>query len=142
MKKLNIKEKLKAIGVDVADVNLGEFDQIAEMTAKRSRDPNDKLFKTVGAFYRSNYERGILVYYLIKQFNLTSMLEIGFGRGYSSFCAAKAFSDMGVQGSILSIDPNVDEKYVNALTNVFPHQWFSHLKNHEGNIKRSIATNC
>lgn len=128
MKKLNIKEKLEMIGVNISDVNLGEFDQIAELTAKRTRDPNDKLFKTVGAFYRSNYERGILVYYLIRQFNLTSMLEIGFGRGYASFCAAKAFSDMGIQGTILSIDPNVDERYFSALTNVFPHEWFAKLK--------------
>ena len=124
MKIVHIKTKLEEIGSPVDSISLGTFDQIGEFTAKRDRKPDDPNFHKVGATYRSNYERGILVYNLIRKFNLSSMLEIGFGRGYTTFCAAKAFHDMGIIGKITTIDPAFDEKFINALQNVFPQDWF------------------
>ena len=79
MRHVNIKQKLVEMGVALDSVVMGDFDFIGEFTAKRDRHPNDPNYKRFGAFYRSNYERGILIYYLIRQHGLSSMLEIGFG---------------------------------------------------------------
>lgn len=115
------------MGVALDGVVMGDFDYIGEFTAKRQRGLDDVNYKKYGAFYRSNYERGILIYYLIRQFNLTSMLEIGFGRGYATFCAARAFHDAGIVGKITTVDPALDEAYIKALQNVFPKDWFKYV---------------
>lgn len=120
MQKVHIKQKLVNMNVALDGIIMGDFDYIGEYTAKRSREPNDENYKKHGAFYRSNYERGILIYYLIRQYNLTSFLEVGFGRGYATFCAARAFHDAGVQGKIVTIDPALEENYVKQLQQVFP----------------------
>lgn len=127
MKRVHIKSKLDEIGVAVDGIVLGDFDFVGEFTAKRERNPSDPNYKRYGCFYRSNYERGILIASLIRQFNLTSMLEIGFGRGYSTFCAARTFHDMGVNGRIVTIDPKPDENHIKALQHVFPREWFSYV---------------
>lgn len=128
MKKLDIKEKLEELDVTLDAIVLGDFDVIGEYTAKRHRSPTEPLYKKAGAFYRSSYERGILIYYLIRQNHLQSMMEIGFGRGYSALCAAKAFHDAGVQGQIVTIDPVFDEKFITALGQIFPQEWFKMIK--------------
>ena len=124
MKKIIIQEFLKELDVDLEDICLGDFDAIGEYTAKKNRDRNSQLYKQVGCFFRPNYERGILIYYLIRKFEISSMLEIGFGRGYGTFCAAKAMSDHGIDGSITTVDPNLSEQFVQQLTNIFPKNWF------------------
>lgn len=128
MRRVHITEKLNEIGVNPETIILGDFDQIAELTAKRTRDPSSKYYRTSGAFFRSNYERGILVYYLIRQFGLSSLLEVGFGRGYVSLCAAKAFYDSGVNGRIVSIDPKIDRNFVSALHQIFPKYLFEQIE--------------
>jgi len=128
MKIIGIKQKLQEMGVDLDTITMGDFDYIGEFTAKRDRKPNDPNYKKYGSFYRSNYERGILIYYLIRQYNLTSFLEIGFGRGYATFCAARAFYDAGVIGKITTIDPELNEAYVKALKAVFPEDWFRNIE--------------
>lgn len=140
MRNLNIKEKLEELDVTLDAIVLGDFDVIGEYTAKRNRSPNDTLYKKVGAFYRSNYERGILIYYLIKQHRLNSMLEIGFGRGYATLCAAKAFHDMGIDGTITTIDPTFDEQFLNALTKIFPPEWFKMIKFVKGASQAVLPT--
>lgn len=133
MKIVHIKDKLEEIGVSLNDICMGDFDQIGEFTAKRNRSPTDPNYKKYGAFFRANYERGILVYFLIRQFNLTSFLEVGFGRGYTTFCASRAFYDAGVEGKITTIDCAFDENYIKALQNVFPKQWFNGITFARGN---------
>lgn len=128
MKIVHIKQKLEELGVSPESVVMGDFDFIGEFTAKRTRNQDDPNYKTYGIFYRANYERMILVYNLIRQFNLTSMLEIGFGRGAATFAASKAFYDAGVVGTITTIDPNFDEKYLQMLRQVFPKEWFDCIK--------------
>lgn len=125
MKTINVKTKLEEMGVSLDDIIMGDFDAIGEFTAKRQRALDDPNYKKYGAFYRSNYERGILIYYLIRQFNVQSVLEIGFGRGYATMCAAKAFYDLGVAGRIVSIEPNPDENFLKSLAHVFPSEWFN-----------------
>lgn len=123
IRKVMIHDKLKELGLSVDDINLGAFDEIGEYTAKKRRDPSSELYKKVGAFFRPNYERGILIYSLIRKYNVKSFLEIGFGRGYGTMCAAYALSENG-GGKITTIDPNFDQRHLQFLTNVFPKQWF------------------
>ncbi len=127
MKQVHIKQKLEEMGVATDGIMMGDFDFIGEYTAKRDRKPDDPNYKRAGAFYRANYERGILIYHLIRQYNLSSMLEIGFGRGYATFCAAKAFHDAGSGGKIVTIDPALDENYVKALQHVLPKDLFTYI---------------
>tara|TARA_B100000029_G_scaffold411227_1_gene413504 strand:- start:352 stop:1113 length:762 start_codon:yes stop_codon:yes gene_type:complete len=121
--KKHIKQKLEELGVNLSDISLGDFDSIGEFTAKKQRSRDSDLYKSVGAFFRPNYERGILIYTLIKKHKLESFLEIGFGRGYGCFCAALAFHELG-RGKIVSVDPALDENYLNQLATVFPKDWF------------------
>ena len=128
MKTVGIKQKLEEMGVTLDSIVMGDFDQIGEFTAKRQRTPDDANYQRYGAFYRANYERGILIYHLIRRYNLTSMLEIGFGRGYATLCAARAFHDSGVAGQIVTVEPKLDQKFVMALHQVFPTDWFKMIK--------------
>lgn len=128
MRTVGIKNKLEEMGVALDSIVMGDFDYIGEYTAKRDRKPGDPNYKKYGSYYRSNYERGILIYYLIRQFNLTSMLEIGFGRGYSTFCAARAFHDAGIAGKVTTIDPALDDKFLQMLQQVFPQDWFKYVQ--------------
>ena len=139
IKKVMIHEKLKSLGISVEDLSLGDFDQIGEMTAKKKRDPNSDLYKSVGAFFRPNYERGILIYSLIKHYNVKSFLEIGFGRGYGTMCAALAMSENG-GGKIASIDPNFDQDFLNQLGQVFPQQWFEMIQFIQGKSQDYLPT--
>lgn len=126
IKSIMIQEKLHQLGVLLDDVCLGNFDQIGEHTARKTRDSNSKLYKSVGCFFRPNYERGILIYHLIKKYEIESFLEVGFGRGYSTFCAAMAMEEMG-KGKITAIDPNFNESFLSHLRQIFPDSWFSRI---------------
>jgi len=127
MKRIDIREKLEQIGMPFEKLRLGDFDQIGEYTAKKTRSSDSELYKTVGCFFRPNYERGLLIYSLIKKYNLKSFLEIGFGRGYGTFCAAMALQENG-GGKIVTIDPLFGEEstkqHIKRLTNAFPKEWF------------------
>lgn len=127
MKTLMIQEKLKSIDVKIEDIVLGDFDQIGEFTAKKNRTPDKDQYKSVGCFFRPNYERGILQYYLTQKFNFKSVLEIGFGRGYSTFCIAKAMCDHDINGEITTVDPNLNEDFLNHLYKIFPNEWFQKI---------------
>ena len=128
IKSIHIKDKLEEIGIQLdRDINLGDFDSIGEYTAKRTRARGSELYKSVGCFYRPNYERGILIYSLIKKYKLESFLEIGFGRGYATFCAALAMQELGIKGKIVTIDPTIDEEHLKALSNIFPREWFEKI---------------
>jgi predicted O-methyltransferase YrrM len=139
IKRVHIKDKLNELGVNWKDLKLGDFDQIGEVTAKKKRDPSSELYKSVGAFFRPNYERGILIYSLIKHYNIKSFLEIGFGRGYGTMCAALAMSENG-GGKIVSIDPNFDQDFLNQLGQLFPQQWFKMIQFVQGKSQDYLPT--
>jgi len=128
MKKIMIQEKLKNIGVFLEDVSLGDFDVIGEYTAKKNRTPDKQSYKSAGCFFRPNYERGILMYYLTRKREFNSILEIGFGRGYATMCMAKAMCDHGIDGKITTVDPNFNEEFINQLTKIFPPAWFQKIE--------------
>ena len=129
MRQIHIKQKLDEIGFSLDRVSLGDFDQIGELTAKKTRDPSSDLYKEVGCFFRPNYERGILLHSLITTFNISSVLEIGTGRGYATFCMAKAMSDLGIAGKITTVDPYLDQnqEFFQNLTSVTPKQWWEKI---------------
>ena len=140
MKTVRIDKKLEEMGVALDSIQMGDFDFIGEFTAKRDRKPGDPNYKKYGAFYRSNYERGILIYYLIRQHNLSTFLEIGFGRGYATFCAARAFHDAGIMGRIVTVEPALDEKFLGALQQVFPSDWFKYVNFARGTSQQVLPT--
>jgi predicted O-methyltransferase YrrM len=128
MKKLLIQEKLKNMDVSIEDICLGDFDVIGEYTAKKNRGRNSELYSNVGCFFRPNYERGILMYYIVRKMNIKSVLEIGFGRGYATFCMAKAMCDHGIDGKITTVDPNFDQDFLNNLGKIFPQEMFEKIE--------------
>lgn len=127
MKKIMIQQKLEEIEYPVEELSLGDFDQVGEFTAKKKRDPGTELYKKHGCFFRPNYERGLLIYGLIRRFKIESYLEIGFGRGYSAFCAIKAMHDHGINGRVMTVEPSINEEFVKGLSQVFPQEWFKSL---------------
>jgi len=137
MKTVNIKDKLKEINHPVESLSLGDFDMIAEYTAKRTRSPESPLYHSVGSFYRANYERGLLVYSLVKEYKIMSFLEVGFGRGYSSICAAKAMSENGF-GTITTIDVKFEENHLNMLRQIFPQEWMNRIEFLKGESKEIL----
>lgn len=141
MKVLSIQDKLQEIEFAVEDICLGDFDRIGEHTARKARSPSDPLFKSAGCFFRPNYERGILIYHLIKRFEMKSFLEIGFGRGYASLCAAKAMCDMGWDdGRVYSVDPNIDEQHLKLLSQAYPKEWLGKINLMQGTIDEAFST--
>ena len=138
MRKVHIKDKLEEIDFSLEEILLGDFDQIGEVCAKKAREPSSELYQSVGCFFRPNYERGILLYALVSKFKITSFLEVGFGRGYSTFCVAKAMSDMGIDGKIVTIDPNFNQEFISELTKFFPQEWFSKISFANGTSEQVI----
>ena len=141
MNKILIQEKLKELDVELDDISLGDFDVIGEYTAKKNRSQNSDLYNSVGCFFRPNYERGILMYYLIQKKGIKSVLEIGFGRGYSAFCMAKAMSDHGIDGKITTVDPNFNKDFLNHLSKIFPKEWFEKIEFIQGTSEEYFKNN-
>ena len=54
-------------------------------------------------------------------------MEIGFGRGYSCLCAAKALFENG-GGKIVTVDPYFDENLWTQLNQIFPPEWMEQIK--------------
>lgn len=140
MRTIGIKEKLALLGVDYESVNLGMFDEIAEITAKRTRNMNDPLYYKHGCFYRSNYERGILAYYLVKKEKLSSVLEIGFGRGYFSVCCAVAMMDAGIDGKITTVDIKFDKQHLEMMLKCFGPEIMGKLTFIQGNSEAALKS--
>ncbi len=127
MKNIHIVDKLKELNFELDDLVLGDFDVIGERCARKHRDPDSEFYKKYGAFFRPNYERGLLIYSLILEYDIKSFLEIGFGRGYGSLCAAMAMRDNG-GGKITTIDPNFDWNHIDQIKREFPKEWFDMIE--------------
>lgn len=123
MKKIHIKNKLEDLGFSLDDFCMGNFDIIGESCAKKQRDSNSEYYKKFGAFFRPNYERGLLIYALILEYDIKSFLEIGFGRGYGTMCAAMAMQENG-GGTITTVDPDFNQAHLGRLKQTFPKDWF------------------
>jgi predicted O-methyltransferase YrrM len=138
MNEINIIDKLTELGCPLEELSLGDFDYIGEFTAKKTRNRDNPLYKTAGCFFRPNYERGMLAHALIKKYKPKSILEIGFGRGYWSLCAARALTDFGIDGKITTIDIKFDQTHLSMLSKYFPNEWLSKIEMIEGNSSEII----
>ncbi len=123
MQRKFIQEKIDELGFSLDDFVLGDFDLIGEYCAKKQRGRDSDLYKTAGAFFRPNYERGLLISALIQEYDVKSFLEIGFGRGYGTLCAAMAMHENG-GGEITTVDPTFDQNHITMLKQIFPKEWF------------------
>jgi len=139
MREVNIISKLEELECSVSNLSLGDFDAIGELTARKARGKDNPLYKTAGCFFRPNYERGMLAYALVKKYRPKSILEIGFGRGYWSVCAAKAMYDFDIDGSIMSIDQQFDSAHIERLSKHFPHEWLSKIQMLKGNSSEILS---
>jgi len=91
---LDIEDKIRELGAEMPPEE--SFLELGDLTALR-RD-------TEGRFYRSNYQRGILLYALVATYRPKTILEFGTGRGYGALCMARALVDCGIDGQVYSID--------------------------------------
>lgn len=89
----DINEWIKTLGVSLPAKE--EFWRLGDRTALRYKD---------GQFYRSNYERGMLLYALIANYRPRVVIEFGTGRGYGTLCMAWAMVDHGINGKIHTVD--------------------------------------
>lgn len=140
MRVVDVREKLTEIQYPVSEFNLGDFDVIGEYTARKNRNPSSELYKTVGCFFRPNYERGLLIYALIRKFAIQSVLEIGTGRGYSTVCAAKAMWDNGMPGRVVTVDPSLAPETRQIISQAFPAQWTSMIEFRAGRSVDVVPT--
>lgn len=129
IKVVHIREKLAELGMAVEDVVLGDYDRIGELTAKKARGVDSALYKSVGCYFRPNYERGLLAAAMINRYKPKSVLEIGFGRGYWLTCAAKAMHESGLLDyELVSIDAKFDTAHIENMSKYFPEEWLKHAK--------------
>jgi len=126
MKEIHIKDKLAEIGMPVEELSLGDFDQIGHHTAYKARGRGTELYNKVGCYFRPNYERGLLIYSLIKKNKLKSYLEVGYGRGYSAMCAALAFSELG-EGKVVTVDPALSQTEIERARNIFGKEFVDYI---------------
>ena len=116
---ISIVELLDQLEVVIGeDIYMGDFDVMGWNLAAKIRDRNEEKYRTRGAVFRPNFERGILLHSLIVKKNLTNILEIGFGRGYSVACAARAIYEKGLSGQVVSVDPAFNETTLANLKEV------------------------
>jgi hypothetical protein len=132
MKTIDITTKLTSLGCPVDDMMLGDFDAIGEHTAKKARMRGTELYKTIGCYFRPNYERGLLAHAYMKRYRPKRILEIGFGRGYWTTCMAKAAYDCNVQCEIYSVDTTFDRAHIDAMSKIFPPEWLQSIRMVQG----------
>ncbi len=94
MRRVSFEQKLAELNVELPA--LETFWRIGDLTALRQRPD--------GAYYRSNYMRGPLLYALVAHHRPEVVLEFGTGRGYGALCMARAMADHDVPGTIYTID--------------------------------------
>ena len=73
-----------------------EFDSLGSKTALFTTEENEII--------KLNFNRGILLYYLIAKYQPKNVLEFGTARGFSTLCMAKAMLDFEIEGKIYTID--------------------------------------
>lgn len=132
MKNIDIREKLAELGSPVETFLLGDFDAIGEYTAKKGRTRDSQLYGSVGCFFRPNYERGLLAAAMVKRYRPKRILEVGFGRGYWTLCAAKAMVENGIAGEIVTVDPKFDQQHIKLIETLFPREWLERINMAQG----------
>ena len=94
MRTTTINQKIVALDCSLPDQEW--FNTVGDLTALRGNEAD--------GFYRSNYNRGPLLYSLVAAHRPTTVLEFGTGRGYGTVCMAKAMVDHKIDGQIFTVD--------------------------------------
>jgi hypothetical protein len=94
LRRIDIKAKIAELGIEMPPYQT--FERMGNLLALRQRADL--------SFYRSNFERGILLYALVAYYKPKVILEFGTGRGYGAFSMARALCDFGLEGSVYTID--------------------------------------
>lgn len=94
MRTTSVSQKILALNCSLPEQ--GWFDRVGDLTALRGSEAD--------GFYRSNYDRGPLLYSLIAAHRPTTVLEFGTGRGYGTACMARAMVDHAIDGQIFTVD--------------------------------------
>lgn len=116
---VTIHQVLEELDIVVGeDFAMGDFDILGWQLAAKVRDRGSHGYNNHGALFRPNYERGILVHSLIQKKGLVKILEIGFGRGYVTTCAANAIYGKGVDGEVTTVDPYFDQQKIDNFSSV------------------------
>jgi len=106
MKRIDVEPFVDSLGISIPPVE--RFWNLGDLTALRQ----DKT----GRFYRANYERGILLYALVAQYQPKTVLEFGTGRGYGCLCMAWSMEDHNIPGRIYTIDLTpADQRFTWAI---------------------------
>jgi len=126
---IKIDKFLEDLDLEIGeDIIMGDFDIMGWHLASKVRDKSSENYRKSGAIFRPNYERGILVQSLIQTKGLYNILEIGFGRGYVTACAALAIYNKGVEGKIVTVDPFHEQEKINKLTQAMSSDVLSMVK--------------
>ena len=94
MRTTSVSQKILALNCSLPGQEW--FNRVGDLTALRGSEAN--------GFYRSNYDRGPLLYSLIAAHRPTTVLEFGTGRGYGTACMARAMVDHAIDGQIFTVD--------------------------------------
>ena len=94
MRKVEVRDKVAELGAELPPVET--FWKVGDLTALRRDDR--------GHYYRSNYERGLLLYALVTTYRPRLVLEFGTGRGYGALCMARAMHEHDIDGQVVTID--------------------------------------
>tara|TARA_B100000683_G_C12501602_1_gene557818 strand:- start:976 stop:1731 length:756 start_codon:yes stop_codon:yes gene_type:complete len=116
---VTINQVLEDLDIVVGeDFAMGDFDVLGWQLAAKVRERGSHGYNHHGALFRPNYERGILVHSLIQKKGLVKILEIGFGRGYVTTCAANAIYGKGINGEVTTVDPFFDQQKLDNFSSV------------------------
>ena len=133
----DIHEYALSLGIDLPPQ--ADFWKLGDQTALRV-SPD-------GSYYRSNYERGMLLYALVAHHRPKTVLEFGTGRGYGTLSMAWAMHAHNIDGMIYTVDrltantpiqwaiketstaePHVEQLTWNAVwAEAVPEEWRQHI---------------
>lgn len=113
MEKQHIKTFVGKLDFEQETGSSPEFDFLVDLCGTKYRN---------GRKHIPNPERGLMIYSLLKNYNLSSYCEIGIGKGYSLMSALKAFNESKKRFKITTVDINseridIARNYVAELFN-------------------------
>ena len=95
MQQTTMRDFIGTLGVELPPAE--EFWRLGDVTGLRRQGDS-------GRYFRSNYERGPLLYALVAKHRPRRVLEFGTGRGYGCLSMAWAAADLGLDTEIYTID--------------------------------------
>lgn len=144
-----LEDYLKKLNIDLPSSD--EFNKLVDNLSYFQADTTNEILNL-------NYERGILLYCLIKKFGPKNILEFGTAKGFGTLMIAWGLNDINTDGEIFTIDlVNHDEKIThcykqsgkilskittrNELWGIVPPTWLKKIKILSGYSSEIISKN-